>query len=83
MSDIQRKGREAEHELKIMAEANATFREKCLSEAIQIARLGDKDKAYEKLLMVIAIDGVRAVMQGHVDSAVMDKAANPDGHPNN
>lgn len=83
LSDIQRKGREAEHELKIMAEANATFREKCLSEAIQIARLGDKDKAYEKLLMVIAIDGVRAVMQGHVDSAVMDKAANPDGHPNN
>ena len=83
MSDVERKGRQAEYELQVTAESHAAFREKCLNEAIQIARLGDKDKAYEKLLMVIAIDGVRAVMQGHVDSAVMDKAANPDGHPNN
>ena len=83
MSDIQRKGREAEHELAVMAEAHASFREKCMNEAIQLARLGEKDKAYEKLLMVIAIDGVRAVMQGHVDSAVMDKAAEQARHPNN
>lgn len=83
MSEIQRKGRQAEYELKIMEEANASFRVKCIDEAIQLARLGEKDKAYDKLLMVIAIDGVRAAMQGHVDSAVMDKAVNPDGHPNN
>jgi hypothetical protein len=83
MSDIERNGRKAEYELTLMAEAHASFREKCLSEAVAIARLGDKDKAYEKLLMVVAIDGVRAVMQGHVDSAVMDKASEQLRHPNN
>ena len=83
MSDIQHKGRVAKQQLDIMEEAHAAFREKCLEEAVSIARLGDKDKAYEKLLMVIAIDGVRAVMQGHVDSAVMDKASEQARHPNN
>ena len=83
MSEIQRKGREAEYELKLTEEAHAAFRQKCIDEAIQLARLGEKDKAYEKLLMVIAIDGVRAVMQGHVDSAVMDKASDQARHPNN
>ena len=83
MSEIQRKGRQAEHELTVMAEANAAFRAKCIDEAIQLARLGEKDKAYDKLLMVIAIDGVRAAMQGHVDSATMDKASEQARHPNN
>ena len=80
---IERKGREAAHELAITAESHAAFRIKCVDEAIHLARLGEKDKAYEKLLMVAAIDGVRAVMQGHVDSAVMDKASEKLRHPNN
>jgi len=83
MSDIERNGRLAEYELQITAEAHAAFRSKCVDEAIQLARYGEKDKAYEKLLMVVAIDGVRAVMQGHVDSAVMDKASEQLRHPNN
>lgn len=83
MSEIQRLGRLADHELKLTEQAFADFRLKCLDEAVAIARLGDKDKAYEKLLMVVAIDGVRAVMQGHVDSAVMDKASDQARHPNN
>lgn len=83
MSDVERKGRQAEYELQVTAEAHAAFRDKCVDDAIQLARLGEKDKAYEKLLMVVAIDGVRAVMQGHVDSAVMDKASAQARHPNN
>jgi hypothetical protein len=83
MSDIERNGRQAEYELTLMADAHGSFRGKCVDEAIQLARMGEKDKAYEKLLMVVAIDGVRAVMQGHVDSAVMDKASEQLRHPNN
>lgn len=83
MSDIQRQGRQAEHELQLTAEAHDKYRKEQIDKAVALAAQGLKDEAYTKLLMVVAIDGVRAVMQGHVDSATMDKASAEARHPSN
>lgn len=72
MSDTQVKGRMAEHELKISAEAHAAFRAHMMDQAVALAAKGHKDEAYTKLLMVVAIDGVRAIVRGHVDTATIE-----------
>lgn len=75
MSDTQLKGRQAEYELKIMAEAHVAYRLQMMDQAVELARLGKKDEAYTKLLMVVAIDGVRDVVRGHVDTATIEREA--------
>lgn len=73
MSDVQLKGRRAEHELQISAEAHAQYRQECIDKAVALAAKGMKDEAYTKLLMVVAIDGVRDVVRGHVDTATIER----------
>lgn len=73
MSDVQVKGRMAEHELKISAEAHAAYRVQMMDQAVALAAKGMKDEAYTKLLMVVAIDGVRDIVRGHVDTATIER----------
>ena len=83
MSEVQQKGRKAEHELALTAAAHAKHRAECIEAAVELAKRGAKDEAYTKLLMVVAIDSVRALVHEHVDSATMDKAGEQASHPNN
>lgn len=73
MSDIQRLGIEAEQELRLSAEAHELFRKETIDKAIALASKGMKDEAYTKLLMVVAIDGVRAIVRGHIDTATIER----------
>ena len=73
MSDIQLKGRQADYELKITAEAHAAHRVQMMDQAVALAALGKKDEAYTKLLMVVAIDGIRDIVRGHVDTATIER----------
>jgi len=83
MSEIQRLGRLAEHELQLTSEAYANHRTECLEKAVKLAAMGERDQAYTHLLMAVAIDKVRDLVHGHVDSAIMDKASEQARHPNN
>jgi hypothetical protein len=86
MSAIEQKGRLAQHELQITAEEHGKFRVKCLDEAVKLAIEGDKDKAYTKLLMVVALDGVHKAVFAHVESANIERGAaksrEPEPKPN-
>lgn len=74
MSDAQLTARKATHELQITEEAHAAFRLKCIEEAIKLAAKGMKDEAYTKLLMVVAIDGVRHAVLMRKDDATIETA---------
>jgi len=74
MSDAQQLARKAKHELQITEEAHTSYRAKCLEEAVGLAKLGAKDEAYTKLLMVVALDDVRRVVLMQTDDEVIEKA---------
>jgi hypothetical protein len=74
MSDAQLTARKAKHELQVTEEAHDAYRIECIEAAIKLAAKGMKDEAYTKLLMVVAIDGVRAKVLMQVDNATIETA---------
>jgi len=74
VSDAQQIARRATHELQITEEAHAAYKAECVTAAIELARKGMKDEAYTKLLMVVAIEGVRTKVLLQTDDAVIEKA---------
>lgn len=74
MSDAIREARLAEHELHLTERAHATYREQCLEAAVKLAEKGEMEKSYQKLLMVVAIDGVRQKLRSYTDDATIERA---------
>lgn len=82
MSDAQMMARKATHEFQVTESAHAAYRVECIEAAIKLAAKGMKDEAYTKLLMVVAIDGVRAKVLMKTDDAVIDQALAEAKTPN-
>jgi hypothetical protein len=82
MSDAQMIARKATHELQVTETAHAAFKAECITAAVELARKGLKDEAYTKLLMVVAIEGVRAAVLMQTGSAVIEQAIAEANTPN-
>lgn len=78
------RARQADHELSITEQSHAEFRADCIEKAILLAKAGESEKAYRKLLMVVAIDGVRAMVLMQKTDAEIDKGVEDtrSGQPN-
>lgn len=72
MSEARQLANKALHELTVTEAAHAAYRQECLDGAVKLAAMGLKDEAYTKLLMVVAIDGVRAKVLMKTDDAVIE-----------
>lgn len=75
MSEAQRRGRQAAHELEIHAEKHDAYRAEQLEKAVKLAALGQSDEAYRKLLLVVALDGLRSLVRAEVDNAEIESEA--------
>lgn len=73
MSDEIQKGRQARQEMELTEASRSKFREETLDKAVKLAKAGLRDEAYAKLLMVVAIDGVKEILQGHIASATIEE----------
>lgn len=73
MSEAQQIARKATHELQITEAAHAAFRRECIDDAIRLAKAGETSLCYQKLLMVVAIDGVRAKVLMEIDNATINE----------
>lgn len=82
MSDAQQLARKATHELQVTEKAHADYRAECITKAIALAGQGMKDEAYTKLLMVVAIDGVRTKVLMQTGDAVIEQALAQANTPN-
>jgi hypothetical protein len=82
VSDAQQIARKAVHELQVTERAHAAYREECIAAAIELARKGLKDESYTKLLMVIAIEGVRSKVLMQTGDAVIEEAIAQANTPN-
>lgn len=82
MSTADQIARKATYELQITEEAHAAYRLECIEAAIKLAGMGMKDEAYTKLLMVVAIDGVRAKVLMKTDDQVIETALAQAKTPN-
>jgi len=82
VSDAQMTARKAKHELQVTEGAHANYRIECIEAAIKLAAKGMKDEAYTKLLMVVAIDGVRAKVLMQTDNATIEAALAEANTPN-
>lgn len=82
MSDAQQIARKATHELQVTETAHAAHKAECITAAVELARRGLKDEAYTKLLMVVAIDAVRARVLMQADNATIEAALADAKTPN-
>ena len=82
MSDAQQLARKATYELQITEDAHTAYRAECITAAIELARKGMKDEAYTKLLMVVAIEGVRKKVLLQTHDADIEKALAEAKTPN-
>ena len=73
MSEAKQRALKAEHELTVTAGVHAEYRAECLDAAVKLAAKGLKDEAYTKLLMVVAIDGVRAKVLMQKNDATIEE----------
>lgn len=75
MSEIQRRGRQALHELEIHREKHDAYRAEALEDAVKLAAFGEADGAYRKLLLVVALDGLRTLVHAEADNAEIESEA--------
>lgn len=78
------RARQADFELSITEQSHAEYRANCIEQAILLAKAGESENAYRKLLMVVAIDGVRAMVLMQKTDAEIDKGVEDtrSGQPN-